>query len=153
MTPFITTVGVFVNSSEEEIIAAINASRCSTIQLHGDESPGFVKVFSRVVVKAFRLESEDEIKQLDEYPISSYLLDTPSRGYGGTGVTGDWDVAAIAAKTYRIILAGGLTPENVAEAVAKVRPFAVDVAGGVEKSLGIKDHKKIRAFIKEARNA
>ena len=154
LPPFVTPVGVFVNSTEEEILEALSKSGCTAIQLHGDESPGFVRVFSRPVIKAFWIATDADIAHIADYTDCACLLDTLTRGsYGGSGKTGDWDLAAKVAQAHRVILAGGLTPDNVAEAVQIVRPYGVDVAGGVEKSPGIKDHRKIRAFITNARVA
>jgi phosphoribosylanthranilate isomerase len=124
------------------------------IQLHGDESPEFCQRFGNHVIKAFQVKDRESIKHMAHYHVGAFLLDSYKDGQrGGTGTTFDWHLAVVAKTFGRIILAGGLTPENVAEAVKLVQPYGVDVAGGVEKEKGIKDHAKLKKFITEVRRA
>lgn len=155
LPPFIATIGVFV---DEEFGALLDAARTvglSAVQLHGVETPEFCTLIHGVrVIKAARVRGIADIEALGAYDVSAYLLDAYSPdAHGGTGLKCDWSVAAEGVATLKrpVILAGGLTPENVAEAVRAVRPYAVDVASGVEASPGIKDHEKVRAFIANAR--
>ncbi len=126
-------------------------------QLHGHESPEVTAALApRRVVKMLALKTNEPLPNPAEYPtVDGFLLDTPCVDYGGSGKTFDWDLAvAFKATTDKpIILSGGLTPDNVAEAIEKVQPYAVDVASGVEASPGIKDPKKIHDFLQAARGA
>lgn len=161
-------VGVFVNETSADIAEIMDRCKLDTAQLSGDEDADLVNSLSSPILgrvyKAIRPRTIDETldKTLRYANLAtpsgtatpSILLDTPhGRLYGGSGEVGDWELAAeLAAKTPRLMLAGGLTPENVSEAVHKVRPFAVDVASGVETSPGIKDHDLIRLFIQNAKS-
>jgi phosphoribosylanthranilate isomerase len=151
------SVGVFVNASAADVAALYRDVRFSTAQLHGDEPPEVVAQLSRLlnVVKAFRVAADFPLQKLEDYRgASAFLLDAAEAGqYGGTGHRADWAVAKKAAATHRIILAGGLTAENVGEAIRFVRPHAVDVASGVETKPGRKDHGLLREFIQEVRRA
>jgi phosphoribosylanthranilate isomerase len=151
------SVGVFVNASAADVAALYRDVRFTAAQLHGDESPETVKDLSRVlkVVKAFHADADFPLEKLQEYPeASAFLLDGAAPGeFGGAGHTADWEIARQAATAHRIILAGGLSIENVAEAIQFVRPYAVDVASGVEIKPGRKDHGKLREFIQEVRRA
>ena len=150
-------VGVFVNWSAEAVIALGQAIHLDTVQLHGDETPAVVRECARYfrVTKALAVAANFQLKNLRAYPAASaFLLDAAATGqYGGTGKRSDWAVARRAAKSHRIILAGGLTPENVAEAIRTVQPYAVDVASGVESRPGKKDPGKLRAFFAEVERA
>jgi phosphoribosylanthranilate isomerase len=123
------------------------------VQLHGFEPPRLVeKLHGLQVVKAIPMRTESDLKKLDEYRVSAFLLDAFTPGMpGGTGETIDWELARQASARAKVILAGGLTPENVAEAVRTVRPYAVDVASGVEKAPGVKSRKLVTLFIREAK--
>jgi phosphoribosylanthranilate isomerase len=151
----IKAVGVFVNAPPAEAAALCKSLKLDAAQLHGDETPETVAEMacSLPVFKAFRVEPDFRLGTLDEYPEAfAYLFDAANTGqYGGTGRTTDWDVARRAAVGRRIILAGGLNAENVAAAVRIVRPYAVDVASGVESKPGKKDHGRLREFIREVR--
>jgi phosphoribosylanthranilate isomerase len=152
------SVGVFVNWSAEAIVALGRALSLDAVQLHGDEAPGVVRQCTRYfrVTKAFRVGGRFPLRSLRRYGGASAFLFDAAVGtgqYGGTGKRADWSVARRAAKSHRIILAGGLTPENVAEAIRFVRPYAVDVASGVESRPGKKDHGKLRAFFAEVERA
>jgi phosphoribosylanthranilate isomerase len=136
-------VGVFVNQPKDYINGVASLVPLSVIQLHGDEPPAFVAQLSRPVMKAItRPESAKE------WPKQVMLLvdvHDPVRR-GGTGRVVDWTIAATVARERRIVLAGGLTPDNVADAVTEVRPFGIDVSSGVELSPGIKDERRIAAL-------
>jgi phosphoribosylanthranilate isomerase len=154
LPPFITSVGVFVDAPAPEIVQAIAGCRLDAIQLHGNETPEFCAQFAGVkVVKAFRMENEASLAELPRYSTSAWLLDTYHAGqHGGTGKRFDWTLAQKAVQLGRpVILAGGLTPDNVREAVRSVRPYAVDVSSGVESSPGKKDHARVQAFIRQAK--
>jgi len=148
-------VGIFVNTPPADVTALCKLLKLDAAQLHGDETPETVAEVSRSVSvwKAFRVEPDFHLKALDEYAEAfAFLFDAAHTGqYGGTGRTTDWDVARRAAIGRRIILAGGLKVENVAAAVRIVRPYAVDVASGVESKPGKKDHGRMREFIQEVR--
>jgi phosphoribosylanthranilate isomerase len=150
-------VGVFVNVTSEEVLRTCRALQLDAAQLHGDETPKTVaEVASTVpVFKAFPVDNKFSSLTLDEYPeASAFLLDASRAGqYGGTGLTIDWALARRVARSHRIILAGGLKPENVVAAIRMVRPYAVDVASGVETRRGKKDHGRVREFIEEVRRA
>ena len=152
LPPFITTVGLFVNTEQQGIEAIADGCRLNLIQLHGDEPPDLCVALSRRVIKAFRVKDESSVSRLSDYRVSAYLLDTYVKGaLGGTGKAFDWNLA-LKAKLYgRIILAGGLNPDNVASAVLQVRPYGVDVSSGVEASPGRKDPAKVKAFIRAVR--
>ncbi len=152
--PYVSTVGVFVDAGEEEVNRIVERSGVGAAQFHGSEEPAFLRRFSFPVVKAFRVNAEFDPEILQRYPGPAFLLDAcKDRGTRGFGQTFDWSVAARAAKYGRIILAGGLTAENVGRAIEEVRPYAVDVSSGVESSAGIKDERKIVSFLKAARSA
>jgi phosphoribosylanthranilate isomerase len=150
---FITTVGVFVNQDTEKIEEAIRLTGIDVAQLHGEEPPEMCTV-SRRIIKAIRVKSIESLDPLVHFKdkVSAFLLDafTPDV-YGGTGQIFNWDIAAYAKQFGRIILAGGLTPDNIAEAIQRVSPYGVDVSSGVEKEKGKKDHNKIKLFIEKAK--
>ncbi|MEK7306745.1 MAG: phosphoribosylanthranilate isomerase [Nitrospirota bacterium] len=153
LPPFVKTVGVFVNEKEPDVIRVIESTGIDILQLHGEEPPGFCALFDKPVIKAIRVKQRESITCLANYNVSAFLLDSYSRkGYGGTGEGFDLDIAVEAKRFGRIILSGGLTPDNIADAKEKVRPYAVDVCSGVEASKGKKDHEKIRLFIQRAKS-
>lgn len=155
MPPFVLRVGVFVNPDEDLVVRMIGECGLSLLQFHGDETPEFCTQFGLMSMKALRVKNAESLKTLEQYPTDAYLLDAYSPGVlGGSGETFNWDLAVEAQKFGKpIFLAGGLTAENVAEAVRKVRPFAVDVSSGVESAPGKKDPAKIQAFIQAVRQA
>jgi phosphoribosylanthranilate isomerase len=155
LPPFIIRAGVFVNPTKEFVFRAIAGCGLSLLQFHGDEPPEFCAQFGLMSMKAFRIRDAGSLKELPKYKTDAWLLDAYSSDtLGGTGAVFNWDLAVEAQKTGRpIFLAGGLTPENVADAVRKVRPFGVDVSSGVESSPGKKDHTKMRAFINAVKTA
>lgn len=155
----ITTVGVFVNHSIAEILETQSIAKFDVIQLHGDETQRFVNELrsetNSKIIKAFRVSAEFDVESVDRYNVDAVLLDSFSTmEYGGTGNTLDWNIAAKAAARFSdVYLAGGLTPDNVALAIRKVKPYSVDVASGVESSPGKKDPIKVATFIKSAKEA
>jgi phosphoribosylanthranilate isomerase len=157
LPPLVSSVGIFVNWAPEPVIALSQALRLSAAQLHGDETPQTVaEVAKKIpVIKALRIDKGTAPIGLPRHrAAAAFLLDAASPcQFGGTGVTTDWAQARTLAESHRIILAGGLTPENVAEAILAVRPFAVDVASGVESVPGKKDPAKMRAFFAEVARA
>ncbi len=148
-------VGVFVNASEDTVTRAIGQCGLTLLQFHGEETPEFCLRFGVSCMKAFRLRDAKSLAALPSYRTHAWLLDAYSpTQLGGTGQACDWDLAQAARKLgCPIYLAGGLTPENVAEAVRCVRPYAVDVSSGVEAFPGKKDPLKVRAFIQAAKTA
>ena len=153
LPPFILKVGVFVNAPEDLVVRAIRECGLNLLQFHGDETPEYCLQFGLMSMKAFRIHDAASMQALLGYQTDAWLLDayTPDKP-GGTGETFDWDLALEARAWGRpIFLAGGLTPENVADAVRRARPYAVDVSGGVESAPGRKDHAKVRAFIQSAK--
>jgi len=148
-------VGLFVNAPPEHVIEAAGVCGLNMLQFHGDESPDYCAQFGLMTMKAFRVCGPETLESLPSYRTDAWLLDAHVSGqYGGTGRRFDWNVAARAARLGRpVFLAGGLTPDNVGEAVRQTRPYGVDVSGGVESAPGIKDAGKVRAFIQAAREA
>ena len=152
LPPFVDSVGVFVNETAEQINKIADHCKLDRVQLHGDESPAFCKKIRRRVIKAIRVKDIQSLKKLSDYPVSSFLLDTFSEDqYGGTGKVFDWNLAYPAKRYGPIILAGGLTPNNVRQAIQRIQPYGVDVCSGVESQPGIKDHKKMQAFLKNVK--
>ena len=155
LPPFIQTIAVVVDESPEDILALVAAAGTGVVQLHGDEPAESCDVCRRVV-KAIRVKSLESLSPLDQFRgrVSAFLLDTyaPDK-LGGTGMIFNWDIAVEAKRFGRIILAGGLTADNVAEAVRHVRPYGVDVSSGVELTKGKKDLQKMKLFIERAKKA
>ncbi len=152
LPPFVQTVGLFVNEELATVNATANRCGLDLVQLHGDEAPDFSAAVTRRVIKAFRVKDATVLDRLAEFPSAACLLDAWSaEEYGGTGKTFNWDIAARAARQHPIILAGGLTPDNVAQAISAVAPYAVDVSSGVERSPGKKDPELVRRFIRSCR--
>ncbi len=153
---FLVKVGVFVDAPEDLVYRAIADCGLTLLQFHGAETPEYCAQFGLMSMKAFRIRDAESLKALPDYPTDAWLLDAYSaEKLGGTGEKFNWDLAEEAKKLSRpVFLAGGLTPDNVAEAVRKVRPYAsVDVSSGVEEAPGKKDHAKVRAFIQAAKAA
>ncbi|MBI3541458.1 MAG: phosphoribosylanthranilate isomerase [Deltaproteobacteria bacterium] len=141
-------VGVFVNEPEQYVVDICHQLELDYLQFHGDETPYYCEQFATPYWKAFRLNDEKSLQLMKKYRGDYYLIDAAVEGaYGGTGMTGNWDLAREAKKMGKIILAGGLTPENVELAIRTVKPDGVDVASGVELSPGRKDHHKLEKFI------
>ncbi len=158
VSPFVTTVAVFVNPAAAEVYAVLERVRPAMLQFHGEEDPVFCAQFGVPYLKACRVRSGISTGvHLLEYlrPFSSaagWLLDSHVEEYGGAGESFDWSLVP-ARRSRPLVLSGGLTRDNVGEAIRRVRPWAVDVSSGVESSRGIKDAAKIGAFIAEVRNA
>jgi len=162
--PEIQLVGVFVNMPLDDLKRILETCFLDLAQLHGDETPEMAASLNGKAFKAIRLSIETSVDEsvdpflqsvdpirhsLQNSALPALLIDAAVKGaYGGTGVKADWTMAAELAKRYPLLLAGGLTPENVADAVAQVRPWGVDVASGVEASSGEKDAGKMKAFVK-----
>lgn len=147
-------VGVFVNALEAQVVAYARALRLDRLQLHGDEAPDLLRRLGERAFKAVRVASEADVRELSLYPGPWHLLDARVSGaYGGTGHTFDWGLAREASRYGSIIVAGGLTPDNVGEAVRQATPFGVDTASGVELRPGVKDAAKMEAFVRAAREA
>lgn len=154
--PLVETVALFVDAAEDAILAAVAATRCTAVQLHGDEPPELAERLRRrlPVIKAFRIAVAGDLDRIRGYPADAYLLDAAVPGsHGGTGTA--WDHSLLAGRDLGVpvILAGGLTPDNVAAAIAAIRPYAVDTASGVESAPAIKDAGRMRAFVAAARRA
>lgn len=156
LPPLISLVGIFADEfSPERIRTIAHAVGLGTIQLHGSESPEYIRKISEVrIIKAFRVNESFDVSQLAAYQVGAYLLDTyDSKQLGGTGKTFNWDVAAQAKPYGRVILAGGLSPENVADAILQVRPYAVDICSAIESEPGKKDFQKMEALFREVQRA
>lgn len=154
LPPFVSTVGVFVNDPVERVREIMKQAGLTHAQLHGEESAEDCRAIGDSTIKAFRVDTIDSLSPIQRYSscTSAFLLDAYSKAaYGGTGMTFNWDVAVEAKRYGRVILAGGLTPENVADAVQRVQPYAVDTSSGVEAEKGRKDHHKVRMFIARAK--
>jgi phosphoribosylanthranilate isomerase len=153
LSPFVSIVALFVDASVAEVEACLAALPIDVLQFHGDESPDFCAQFNRPYMKAVRMREETKLMTLSEryHHASALLLDSYQTGVpGGTGQVFDWSM--IEAIKQPIILAGGLTVDNVASGIRQVGPYAVDVSGGVEQDKGIKDKTKISAFMREVNN-
>jgi phosphoribosylanthranilate isomerase len=153
--PFVVRVGLFVNAPAELVMEAIGACGLQLLQFHGEETPEYCRQFGAMSMKAFRVKGAETIQTLPSYTTDAWMLDAYVPGqHGGTGHSFNWDLAVEAVKLGRpVFLAGGLTPENVGEAIRKVQPYGVDVSSGVELAPGKKDHTKVRAFIEAAKSA
>ena len=153
----VSTVGVFVNHTLDEVAAAVENIGLTHVQLHGDEGPSFCTAVAErtgaKVIKAVRIGSGADMRDLGRFhTVDFHLLDTAARGLrGGTGETWDWSLIDQRRLDNPVILSGGLSPDNVAEGIARVRPYAVDVSSGVEAEPGIKDPEKLHAFFAAAR--
>jgi phosphoribosylanthranilate isomerase len=154
LPPLAVPVGVFVDEEVEVVRRIMDECGLRLAQLHGNESPAYCLGLGRPVVKAIRVKERKDLDRMDDYQVTSFLLDTFVRNVpGGTGLSFDWSLLEAAKPRGPIILAGGLTAENVAEAVRRLHPYGVDVSSGVEASPGKKDHVKLRSFIAAARAA
>ena len=152
LPPFVQAVGLFVNADIDGVNDVADLCRLDLVQLHGDEAPEYCDRVERRVVKAFRVQDISSLEPMKRYRVAGYLLDAYSPTvYGGTGLTFNWEVARVATQYGTVILAGGLTPENVGQAVQAAVPYAVDVSSGVEAEPGKKDPDKVRQFIRAAK--
>lgn len=152
LPPFVTTVGVFVNEEPPKLLRVMEFAGVDVLQLHGDEPPDRCTLWPRVI-KAFRIRDFTDLETLGHYRTAALLLDAYSPdAYGGTGQVFNWEIALEAKRYGRIVLSGGLTPENVGSAVERVMPYAVDVSSGVERERGRKHLGKMRRFIQAAKS-
>lgn len=154
--PFVSMVGVFVDAEPDQIRRIASACRLDWIQLHGKETPTYCANLGLHVLKAIRVEDRNSIHAMEPYKdsVRGFVLDTYVKGQkGGTGKTFDWALAQEAKIYGPVIVAGGLTPDDVQDAVRQVKPYGVDVSSGVESAPGIKDHDKMRRFVERARRA
>lgn len=151
--PFVSKVGVFVDSSPQEVTEILQSCGLDLAQLHGSESPGVCQALLPRVIKAFRVKDESVLELLPRYKASAYLLDSYHEALkGGTGRSFNWGIARKAKRYGLVVLSGGLSPENVRQAITEVQPFAVDASSGVESRPGVKDHAKLRAFLQAVKN-
>ena len=150
---FVNVVGVFVNTSFEQIEDTVNQCQLNWIQLHGDESPEFCQSFLSLnvrTIKALRVKDQSDIQQADNYFTDAVLLDAfDPKKYGGTGLTFDWNIVGHMVK--RIFLAGGINPDNAASAVA-LGVYGIDVCSGIEARPGKKDHRKMKKLFENIRH-
>jgi phosphoribosylanthranilate isomerase len=154
LPPSLSTVGVFVNEDVDTIMHVARDSGVQIIQLHGEESPELCRQLPWRVVKTFRFTAHVRPEMMRQYDVDAFLIEGFHPDfYGGGGARADWQRVASLHTYGRIILAGGLTPENVHEAIRVVRPYAVDVCSGVEAVPGKKDWRKVQAFIARAKAA
>jgi phosphoribosylanthranilate isomerase len=154
-------VGVFVNAREKTVKKIARSCELNYIQLHGDEGSSYChRVVGRIkkdlkIIKAFRIKDADSLKDITDYEVDAYLLDTyDKKVYGGSGKSFNWNlISKVKNLNLPIILSGGLNPKNVKKAVKRLRPYAVDVSSGVEKSVGKKDYKLMKDFILAVKEA
>ncbi len=145
LPPFVSKVGVFVDDAAETVASVISQTGIDTVQLHGNETPAFAAGFGCAVVKAFGVGPGFSVAALASYKVSGFLLDTWSGERGGSGTTFDWSIARAATQLYpNIIVAGGLNPSNIRDALENVTPYAVEFNSGVEIKPGVKNHYKMR---------
>lgn len=154
LPPFLAAVGLFVNASAKEAAKIAGTAGVQILQLHGNESPEYCRQLTGwPLIKALRIGSEPVEENLSEFPVRAFLLDAKDDAlFGGTGKSFDWSRATEIRSLRPIILAGGLKPENVGEAIRIVKPYAVDVCSGVERAPGKKDAGKLNEFMNEVRN-
>jgi phosphoribosylanthranilate isomerase len=155
LPPFVTKVAVYVNEAIPEVERWARQAGVDVLQLHGDETPEYCSsIVGLKLIKTLRIGEGFQPLALDTYPVSAFLLDTRHPGqYGGTGKAFDWELVAAIRTRRPLILAGGLSAENVADAIRAVRPYAVDVCSGVESAPGKKDRGKLVAFMNEVHRA
>lgn len=156
ISPFVKTVGVFVNEQPAEIRKIMDFCGLDLLQLHGNESVSACSELAPRVIKAFRIQKEESLLQVPEFKnhVRAILLDTYQKGLnGGTGKTFDWGLAIKAKKTgIPVVLSGGLGLDNIEEALERVNPFAIDISSGIEKRPGIKDHGRMRIFMEKIKD-
>lgn len=152
LPPFVARVGVFVDEDRDTVESIARTCHLSVLQFHGNEDASYCRSFTIPVLKVVRVADRDDLQELSRFPAAAFVFDTYDPYLaGGTGRVFDWSLLG-SLPDVRVILAGGLSPENVAEAVSRIRPYAVDVSSGVETG-GEKDQKKIAAFIAAARRS
>lgn len=157
LPPFVLTVGVFVNEPRDRVFEVLDSCPLDVLQLHGEESPTYcleLKEFNKRVIKAIRVKDPSSLKNLESYDVDGFLLDAYAEGArGGTGKSFDWSLVKKAKIPKPFILSGGLSPENVLNAVQEVRPYGVDASSRLEREPGKKDIEKMRAFIEAVKRA
>ncbi len=154
LPPFVSTVGLFVNETVDGVRRIQKETGIDLVQLHGDESPETVSALGPGVIKVIRVQGMESFADLKSYAPRAFLLDAHHDTlFGGTGLAFDWDLTQWVEGDVPVIIAGGLTPENVAEAVAKTNPYGVDVSSGVEAEPGLKDAAKLKNFIQRAKQS
>ena len=156
LPPFVSSVGVFRDQDRELVEEIVRYCRLTLVQLHGAETPDYCRSFSCGVIKSFAMRADSKSDELAAYAevASGFLLDTYHKEMaGGTGMVFDWKLVSQVKPPAPVILAGGLSPQNVAEAIRQVRPYAVDVNSGVEYQPGRKDSDKLKCFAQEVRKA
>jgi phosphoribosylanthranilate isomerase len=147
-------IGVFVNPTTSDVAYICQHIRLTALQVHGNQRDGELRELGTRIIKAFQVGKDFDGQQLRKYSVEAFLLDTFIKGKaGGTGKTFDWEIAQRATKYGRVILSGGLNPDNVGEAVRFVRPYGVDVCSGVEERPGKKDLRKVKEFIQNAKSS
>ena len=149
LPPFVTPVGVFVDSKPGAVKDICQFTRIHTIQLHGDEDPNYCKNFkNEKIIKAFRVSDKFDFSVISQYKVDAFLFDTfQENAHGGSGKTFNWNMLEKYTSQKPYILSGGLTVKNLKNALEQLKPFALDVSSGVEKSPGVKDSREVRAFI------
>ncbi len=154
LPPFVSTIGVFVNSSKKEIEIICRTAGISVIQLHGDEPVSFGKHFNEYkVIRAFRVKDDFNLKSVSSFVCDAYLFDAyQATSYGGSGKTFSWEIIKNKKFSKSVVLSGGLTPYNVVKAIQTVKPYAVDVSSGVEQSPGVKDYPLLKRFMTLVKN-
>ncbi len=154
LPPFVGKVGIFANEDVDIVNDLAEFLGLDAVQLHGSEDGRFCSKIDRPVIKALRIGAADDLAGISEYDVSAFLLDTRVEdALGGTGRTFDWNIAVQFVRENRVFVAGGLTPDNVAEAVRILSPYGVDTASGVESEPAVKDHELIKDFVRAARCA
>lgn len=145
-------VGVFVNEDVNQVQNIFDRCNLDYVQLSGNEDKIYLEKLSLPIIKVFKVKDRTVLKEIPQYDLNLFMVETFNENqYGGTGKTFNWEIAKEAKKFGRVILSGGLTPENVFSALQQVEPYGVDVSSGVEESLGKKNKKKLEQFIKEVR--
>lgn len=148
LPPYTTRVGVFVDADQAEVEETARLCRLDVLQLHGNETPSYCSGFGRKVVKSFRVKDSLERSDVEKYSVDAFLFDSWVRGVpGGTGHTFEWQLLERVKGLGPFVLSGGLTPDNVEEAIERVRPYAVDVCSGVEERPGQKSPQKLKDFM------
>jgi phosphoribosylanthranilate isomerase len=154
LPPFVTPVGVFWDHPAGQVKAIAEECRLGALQFHGDEAPEDLLEHRLPLIKTLKVAGAADLARMPEYRVAAFLLDSPARwSEGAARPPIPWDVAAVAARRHPVLLSAGLTPDNVALAVRRVRPYGVDVNSGVEARPGRKDPAKVRRFVAEARAA
>ncbi len=153
LPPFISIVGLFVNESPDEVRRISDLCRLDILQFHGDETSEYVNSFERKKIKAFRIKERVKEEDIIDYDVDAYLFDAYAKGlYGGSGEKFNWSAITEQKFTRPVILAGGLKPENIIDAVDAVQPYAVDVSSGVESERGVKNLNEVKKFIIRAKH-